>query len=371
MTDHKRHARRKIPPDSAGDSTGPTPDAVVRAGESIQSAVDSASAGDVIGIEDGTFTEQVVVDEDVTLLGSGGTTISAPAALGARFDRKGTAVHPVVSLEADGAALRNLTVDGQVREYGDGQFVGVAAHEASVYVGDVDIRQIWEPAKDPQGTGILAYNRDDETERLVYVERCTVREYGTCGIVGEGKGLAFQIKETLVAGGWLSQTDIRNGIIVRNAPRVTIVGNTVVGNHHVGTTIAVGIALSRVADAFVAWNDIAQNGCGIGAKRAGDIVARQNDIHSNETGILDRGSATVDATNNWWGTKDGPSPSQVREGGARDPETGSVADGSGDAVYDVHWDPYSTRPFALDSTGSQSDAPGVSDRQQHDGGDRR
>ena len=371
MTDHKRHARRKIPPDSAGDSTGPTPDAVVRAGESIQSAVDSASAGDVIGIEEGTFAEQIVVDEDVTLLGSGGTTITAPATLGARFDRKGTAVHPVVSLEADGAALRNLTVDGQVRDCGSGHFVGVAGHGASVYVGDVEITRIRNAATDPEGAGILIDSHDGDAERLAYVERCAVHEYGDYGIVGEGEGLDVLVKESHVAGGRPSQTDVRNGISVHNAPRATIVGNTVAGNRYLGTTTAVGIALSDVADTLVAWNVVETNDCGIGTKRAGDVVARQNNIQSNAIGMIDRGSGAVDATNNWWGAEDGPSPWQSGEGTGRDPETGTVADGTGDAVANVHWDPYSTTPFTLDSTGPTFDRPGAGNSHRRDRGGRR
>jgi hypothetical protein len=48
----------------------------------------------------------------------------------------------VGSLEADGAAVRNLTVDGDRQGNGTDCFVGVASHEASVYVGSVTVTHV-------------------------------------------------------------------------------------------------------------------------------------------------------------------------------------------------------------------------------------
>jgi hypothetical protein len=79
MTETKRHARRKTPSDSAG-------------------------AGDVIRVGNGLYGEQVVVEEEVTLVGAGpgATWISAPSTVEARFDHEGVGVHPMGSLETDG-----------------------------------------------------------------------------------------------------------------------------------------------------------------------------------------------------------------------------------------------------------------------------
>jgi hypothetical protein len=105
MTDIQRHARPKTPSDSGGgDSADPTPDRIVPEGESIRSVVDSASAGDVIRVGNGLYSEQVVVDEEVTLVGAepGATWISAPSTVETRFDHESVGVHPVGSLETDG-----------------------------------------------------------------------------------------------------------------------------------------------------------------------------------------------------------------------------------------------------------------------------
>jgi len=64
---------------------------------SIQSAVDAANSGDVISVASGTYSEQVVVDEEVTLVAARGATPTVD----------GDSNSPVISIEADG-----VTVDG-------------------------------------------------------------------------------------------------------------------------------------------------------------------------------------------------------------------------------------------------------------------
>ncbi|MEX0662974.1 MAG: right-handed parallel beta-helix repeat-containing protein [Balneolaceae bacterium] len=71
-----------------------------------------------------------------------------------------------------------------------------------------------------------------------------------------------------------------------------------------------------------------------------DSYISQNIIEGNGSGIAFSGSGTLIAGNNWWGAGSGPS------GGETDPQTNTVANGSGDSVSsNVNFDPWlSTAP---------------------------
>jgi hypothetical protein len=371
MTHNNRHARRKIPSEShAAGSLTTSPDVVVSADDSIQSAIDSARAGDRIRIEPGTYTEQVVVDEDVTLVGAGPeeTTIRCPPTLDGQFPDLEGEVRPVVALQSDGASLRNLTVDGNEQGRRNETFVGIGSCDASVYVGDVAVTGIaGEPG---HGVGILAYVSDD-ADLLTYVERCAVRGYGQHGIVGHGRGNDLHVSDCVITGQGPTETHPRNGILLRDVAKATIIGNTITRNYCTGSDIATGIVSLRSVDIFAAWNVLEGNNSGFSAESSGDIVARQNNIRGNGTGVINHGARTFDATNNWWGSADGPSESDTWASGASDVETGADPDGDGDAVYNVNWDPYSTSPFNLGVAGPSSNTSFPPDQDSHSGREER
>lgn len=66
-----------------------------------------------------------------------------------------------------------------------------------------------------------------------------------------------------------------------------------------------------------------------------DSVIANNLFENNEQGLQYSGTTPLLAINNWWGDDSGPS------GGATDPETGTIAEGSGDPVSEnVRFDPW-------------------------------
>jgi len=130
---------------------------------------------------------------------------------------------------------------------------------------------------------------------------------GLAGVAGASAGLDFQVSESVVTGRGPTEAVVQTGILAQGVAHTTVVGSTVVDNNHTRDALAAGIALNGASDVLVAWSTVEANSCGIGAHDAGDIVARQNNVRSNALGALDRGSAIVDATNNWWGAADGPS----------------------------------------------------------------
>ncbi|WP_338902100.1 MULTISPECIES: right-handed parallel beta-helix repeat-containing protein [Salinibaculum] len=313
-------------------------------GESVQAAIERASPGDVVGLQGGTFTEQIVVDRELTLTGVGPerTVLRAPPSLEGRFRRGEQWISPVISLESSGAKLQNMQVEGARAERTDHTIVGIGCTDPSVDIGDVRVTGS-ETASTRPGIGILVYN-DDCARRGAVVEDCEICDYRHSGIVAQGTGLDVRVTESTVTGIGPTDTNRQHGIRVSGTSRATLLGNTVADNYYRDSSIGAGILVDATRDVFVAWNDIEGNNSGIAAQKTGDIVARRNNIRPNDTGALNLGAKSFDATNNWWGSPDGPSISKIWTGNGEGGDTDAAANGSGDAIVNVSWQPYATSP---------------------------
>lgn len=83
----------------------------------VQAAINAASAGDSINIAAGTYVENIVVDESVTIIGAGqGSTVIMPAVSSANpctgSSLCGGAASNVFLVQADNVVIHDLTVDG-------------------------------------------------------------------------------------------------------------------------------------------------------------------------------------------------------------------------------------------------------------------
>jgi len=119
-------------------------------------------------------------------------------------------------------------------------------------------------------------------------------------------------------------------------PTAVITNNTI-------DNFDMGIDIYEFANVTITGNDITNNDYGIyanakdGETWAQTVVAHFNNIVGNSEYGVDNSanSATFDATNNYWGDDSGPS------GGVADPATGTLANGTGDAVSaNVLFDPW-------------------------------
>ncbi|MFC5366602.1 right-handed parallel beta-helix repeat-containing protein [Salinirubrum litoreum] len=121
---------------------------------------------------------------------------------------------------------------------------------------------------------------------------------------------------------------------------VSVSGNTIEKSGHgaylEGDAMEVSIEENTISDGLHTGIRIIER------SDADSISVNSNDLVNNENwGIEHRGSGVLDGTNNWWGTKTGPS------GGVQDPETGEIANGDGDRVdTDIRFDPWLEEPVA-------------------------
>ena len=161
------------------------------------------------------------------------------------------------------------------------------------------------------------------------------------------------------------------GVMLSLVDNSTIAHNTITNSLDSGVTgagVHLGIGLHGVRNIAVTDNEVARSNDGISEGAAfldvdrpsSSVTVRSNRLHNNTNGInissmnasvlevhrnviedntkfgvRNRNSSVLDATRNYWGASDGPS------GNVTDPVTGTVADGSGDAVStNVHFDPW-------------------------------
>jgi len=129
-----------------------------------------------------------------------------------------------------------------------------------------------------------------------------------------------------ICGGWPN--------LLLDVSNTQVIGNTI-------TNSTVGIKFFDIlgTDVVAEENDIRDNDFGIKVESVGDATvasAHLNNLIRNVVGIQNSASEGIfDATDNWWGDASGPS------GGVADPVTGTIANGTGDAVsINVNFDPW-------------------------------
>ncbi len=136
----------------------------------------AAVGGSTVHLGPGIYEEQVEVASDVTIEGSGPSSIiKSPVTLPLAF---GTNKAVVYVHDTATMALKNLTVDGAGRGNTNNKFIGVAFRNAGGTVENCSVTGIRDtPFSGAQhGVGIYAYN-DDGIARAVTVQGCTVVDF--------------------------------------------------------------------------------------------------------------------------------------------------------------------------------------------------
>jgi len=237
----------------------------------IQEAIDEADSGDTVKVHEGTYTEQLIINKDLTLQGDPKPKLTAPDVRNTyTFPESSATWDPIVfaygGTESGGAVSGSETVDVTVDGFEiDGgnkaaaaptRFVGILYRNVNPgVISDNDIHSMYDADGEgdgPQTFGILVYGDSD-----VKIEHNEVRDFSRGGIgVSGDDGLqpdpVARVKSNTVVGnglevgtGWWAE----NGIQIAWGAGGSAVGNDVadcqVNNPY---WVATGILVYDAAD---------------------------------------------------------------------------------------------------------------------------
>lgn len=313
----------------------------------IQAAVNNASAGDTICIKQGTYEEDVEVNEEVTLRGRNAPNSNNPATIDGRI-----AIEP----DGDGTTVRRLRITDS-EEFKGGTFpdpFGVRVKASDITVENNVIEDFAADLSDGGGSftlhGVQIFGAEGEDVSDVTVRDNVIRGFESDGVPGEWPkygGIA----------GVKAQADVEN---------VTVEDNEITDHHSAGWVWGVVLTPSGSAPGVpksvtVAKNDISELNDGsvydvfTGANDGRDVAPYPGSAFGID-GTADASEATVEQNNllapngaenkdqnntlvaecNWWGDKSGPTDDDNSDG------TGKWALERGSAAID--YTPWLTAP---------------------------
>ncbi|RYZ53373.1 MAG: DUF1565 domain-containing protein, partial [Chitinophagaceae bacterium] len=211
----------------------------------ITFAISKAAPGDVIHIGTGTFTEQVEIAKNLTLIGEGpaATIIAAPATLPVSFYRDIQYLPLVYAHDAANVVIKNLSADGNTFESATAAFAGIAYSQAGGLVDNVKISTAPNPVpySNQLGYGFLA-NADNNTARNITLSNSTIISYQRFAAGFLGKDLTGTADGNTILGAGKTDAVTQNGILVSLQAAATVKNNTIKNFMYTGGNLtAIGI----------------------------------------------------------------------------------------------------------------------------------
>lgn len=234
-------------------STLPPDVTTVQPGESIQAAIDAAAIDDTIALVDGNYTENVIVNKPVTLVGpptarlfpanafepplqvvADRVTARGFAAEIIRPDREAVVVGRLEETQAELQPHRVVLDALQVQGSAAGGHRGIALHGSDLHVLGCAVKGFWKTDQDTQAVWI--HNGPGPYA----VENCFLEASGENILLG---GSRINIPncvptDVVIRGNAISKPDawrtngalVKCSVEVKNGRRVRIEGNTIDGN---------------------------------------------------------------------------------------------------------------------------------------------
>jgi parallel beta-helix repeat protein len=209
----------------------------------ISYALTEASPSATIHVAAGTYAEQLVITQAVSIVGAGASTIIEPDSLPVA-DTDTDSSEPQYAIvdipSATDVNLKDLTINGTDAEgqfTGCGpDFVGVYYHDSSGSLTAVGVQQIRLPLADygcQDGQGVYVAS-DANTTSNVTMTAVSVTNYDKNGITCDDAGTTCSVTRSTMTG--IGSTDLiaQNGFQGYNAASVTLTHNTVTDNSYNG-----------------------------------------------------------------------------------------------------------------------------------------
>ena len=246
----------------------------------IQAAVDAAPAGATIRVCAGTYTEQVMIKQDVKIRGDNGAII-LPSGVAANTTSLATGA-PIAAvilvMDAERVTLENLTVDGAnnaITGCGPG-LVGIFYRNASGKISHVAVRNM-KLAADlngcQSGSGIFVQSGNGSTSR-VQIEGSSVHDFQKNGITGNEAGTDVEITDNAVSGIGPTTGAAQNGIQV---------GYGATGN------VKNNFVANMIWSPCVSVSMCAFSATGILVFESDDVTVQENSISETQGGVFVQG----------------------------------------------------------------------------------
>jgi parallel beta-helix repeat protein len=272
--------------------------------ETIQNAVDTATAGDTINVEAGEFDEQVVINKSLTLQGAGNSTVIKPSSaavlttvyntgvqVGANFNNINLGgVVQVSGVGTAGVTIRNLKIDAEnvtALPGGAAQGVGLIFGETAGLIQNVTVEDIDSIPLATRSHGMWI-NAVGGPAVNVEVDNATVNGYARTGILNRGNELTIDIHDSDITGpGAIGPDNVPNGITVIDTAHGSIHDNTISAGHFTGLSfLAGGILLFDAADGVtIEDNEVFDYDDGIIINDSDLAIVQGNNLHDNVKGI--------------------------------------------------------------------------------------
>ena len=266
---------------------------------SIQSAIDSANPGDTIEAAAGTYDEQVVINDSLTLQGAGDTTVIQPSSeskltslyiLGTQDGAywNGRKLASIISVDDAGSVtVKDLKVDGakiNSAPAGTHYIVGISYGETAGTIDDVTVVNMdTTPVTAGDRTYGIWLDAVGDTALSVEVKNSIITIYNKNGINARGAKLTADIHHNTVTGPGESPC-VPNGILLINGAKGTVSSNTITSHGYTDIEwTACGIATWDVAGVMLENNTISDSGSGIGLSGESGVSGTTGTIIQNNT----------------------------------------------------------------------------------------
>lgn len=265
---------------------------VTQASGSIQRAIDASNAGGTVNVDHGIFTEQLTINKDLSLLGSGAfntTVLNAPTIMTKSYTQDGREVYAIIhakdaaNIDIDGFQINGATNTGNT--YTDSRrFVGVAYQNAGGDFTNNWVRNILTAGNTARsGFAFLATDKTGGASTLNLTGN-DFTNFQTYGVALADK-VVVTLKDNDITGDKDNVTAEQSGIYVTSGAKVTAGGAGATDGNRISET-DIGVEVTGSANGHYEGNVLSGVHNGFSVLNSAKTTLLNNTIGGNSvTGV--------------------------------------------------------------------------------------